>query len=134
MVKSLNKPHVIESHVTTVSKYLLKCHLHKLLMYQQLHLYVSTLHILKHKYREVFLKKKTLKLSVAYPALFYSQHLANSKIFKHIFPNTRLYCVKCDSIRVKMKKRGHLGELTGKFSCLEEKGKKSNHVCHLNML
>lgn len=121
MVKSLNKPHVIESHVTTISMYLSKCQLHKLLVYKQLQLCVTALLILKHKYRGFFKEK----LSVAFPAAFCLQHLVNFKIFKYTFPNTRLHCLKYDSIRVKRKKRRHLREVTGKFICLEQKeGKK----------
>lgn len=120
MVKSLNKPHVIESHVMTVSKYLLKCHLHKLFVYKQLHSCYHSAHF-QTQIRIFFFK---VKLSVACPALFCLQHQANFKIFKYIFPNTRLHCVKRDSIRVKKKKRGHLAEATGKFSCLQEKEKK----------
>lgn len=54
MVKSLNKPHVIESHVTTISMYLSKCHLHKLFVYKQLQLCATTLFILKPKYGRFF--------------------------------------------------------------------------------
>lgn len=63
---------------------------------------------------------KKVKLFEACPALFCSQHLANFKIFKCIFPNTTLHCVKRNSIRVRMKKRGHLGVVTGEFGGLEE--------------
>lgn len=103
MVKSLNKPHVIDSHVTTISMYLSKRHLHKLFVYKQIQLCVTTLLILKHKYRRFFFK---VKLLVAFPAVFCSQHLANFKILKYIFPNNRLHCLKHDSIRVKRKKEG----------------------------
>lgn len=88
MVKSLNKPHVIESHVTTISMYLSKCRLHKLLVYKQLQLCVTALLILKHKYRGVFFK---VKLLMAFRVVFCSQHLANFKIFKYFFPNMRLH-------------------------------------------
>lgn len=47
-----------------------------------------------------------VKLLVAFPAVFCSQHLANFKILKYIFPNNRLHCLKHDSIRVKRKKEG----------------------------
>jgi len=73
---------------------------------------------------------KQVKLFVACPALFCSQHPVNFKIFKRIFLNAKLHCVKHDSIRAKTKKRGHLGEVTGKFSCLEERVKKRRNPGH----
>lgn len=100
MVKSLKNPHVIESHVTTISMYLSKCHLHKLLVYKQLQLCVTPQLILKH--RVVFFFK--VRLLMPFPAVFCSQHLANFKTFKCIFPNTRLHCLKHNSIRIKSKK------------------------------
>lgn len=63
----------------TISMYLSKPQLHKLLVYKQLQLCVTALLILKHR---GFFK---VKLLVAFPAVFCSQHLVNFKILKYIF-------------------------------------------------